>query len=144
MTSCEKAKGSHIMVAVVATAVVLSLFISTVWFASVVFFFLLTLLGILVPCYLIPARWVDHFSIKDIGLDVAVIGSIVSCVGVIANNLMLDHILAMQIWMFSNIILLVWSYGLWKNWWNGGISGMVLCGMYAFYAVTNVWGLMHV
>lgn len=83
------------------------------------------------------------FRREDLGLDVAVLGSIVSCAGVVANNLMLDHILAMQIWMWSNLILLVWSYGLWRKWWDGGLSGLVLFLMYGFYAVTNAWGLMH-
>lgn len=83
-------------------------------------------------------------KIKDIGLDLAVVGCIISCVGVVANNLMLDHILAMQIWMFSNLVLLVWAYGLYRKWWDGGLSGLVLCVMYLFYTVTNVWGLMHV
>ena len=80
----------------------------------------------------------------ELGLDLAVIGSIISCVGVIANNILLDHIMAMEIWMVSNIFLFIWSYGLYRKYWDGGISGAVLCGMYAFYSITNLWGLMHV
>jgi len=78
---------------------------------------------------------------RDLGLDIAVLGSIVSCIGVIWNNIFLNHIAAMQIWAFSNLILLVWSYGLWKKKWDGGLSGLVLCLMYFFYTITNVWGL---
>lgn len=82
-------------------------------------------------------------DLKEYGFDIAIVGSVVSCAGVVENNLFLDHVAAMQIWMFSNIILFVWAYGLWKQKWDGGLSGMVLCGMYAFYSITNVWGLMH-
>jgi len=87
---------------------------------------------------------INVFQSEDYGLDLAVIGSVISCLGVVANNLMLDHILAMQIWMFSNIFLLAWSFGLWKGWWDGGLSGLVLFLMYGFYSITNAWGLMHV
>lgn len=81
-------------------------------------------------------------DILDYELDLAVIGSIVSCIGVIWNNIFLDHVAAMQIWALSNLILLCWSFGLWKKWWDGGLSGLVLCLMYAFYTVTNVYGLV--
>ena len=81
---------------------------------------------------------------RDIGLDIAVLGGIISCVGVVWNNIFLDHVTAMQIWAVSNVVLLVWSYGLWKKWWDGGLSGLVLCLMYLFYTVTNIWGLYHV
>lgn len=84
------------------------------------------------------------FTLVDAGLDIAVLGSIVSCIGVVWNNVFLDHTTAMQIWMVSNLILLVWSYGLYRKWWDGGLSGLVLCLMYMFYTVTNIWGLMHV
>jgi Ca2+/Na+ antiporter len=83
-----------------------------------------------------------EFTIKDIGLDVAVLGSIVSCIGVIWNNIFLDHVAAMQIWALSNVLLMIWAYGMWKHWWEDGLSGLVLCLMYAFYTVTNVYGLV--
>jgi hypothetical protein len=82
----------------------------------------------------------EQFS--GIGADLAVLGTIVSCCGVAANNLYLDHTLAMQIWVFSNIILGAWAFGLYKRYWDGGISGAALFLMYGFMLVTGVWGLM--
>ena len=78
---------------------------------------------------------------RNLGADIAVIGSIISGIGVVANNVFLDHILAMQIWVVSNALLLLWSYGLYKNWWNGGISGLALCLMYLLMLVSGVYGL---
>jgi len=83
----------------------------------------------------------EQFS--GIGADLAVLGTIVSSCGVVANNLYLNHILAMQIWVISNIILGVWAFGLYRRWWDGGISGVALCLMYAFMLVSGVWGLMQ-
>jgi Ca2+/Na+ antiporter len=85
----------------------------------------------------------SHF-LEDYGFSLAAIGAVISCLGVVYNNIRLDHIAAMEVWMFSNTVLLIWSFGLYKKWWDGGLSGAVLCGMYLFYTVTNIWGLMHV
>lgn len=79
-----------------------------------------------------------------LGIALAVTGTLVSCAGVIANNLILDHVMAMYVWRISNIILFFWAFGLWRKLWDGGISGAALCGMYAFFAITNEWGLEHV
>ena len=79
-----------------------------------------------------------------IGTVLTLFGALVSCIGVYANNIMLDHILAMQIWRVSNFILLVWSVGLWRKWWDGGIAGIPLIAMYAWYCCTNEWGLWQV
>ena len=83
----------------------------------------------------------EQFS--GVGADLAVLGTIVSSCGVVANNLYLNHILAMQIWVISNIILCLWAFGLYRRWWDGGISGAALCLMYAFMLVSGVWGLMQ-
>ena len=83
----------------------------------------------------------EQFS--GIGADLAVLGTIVSSCGVVANNIYLDHILAMQIWVISIIILCLWAFGLYKRWWDGGVSGAALCLMYAFMLVSGVWGLMQ-
>lgn len=81
---------------------------------------------------------------EQAGTILAITGTIVSCLGVIQNNLFLDHIAAMQVWRISNFVLLGWSFGLYRKWWDGGLAGLSLVGMYAFYCITNEWGLMHV
>jgi hypothetical protein len=86
----------------------------------------------------------DDFDIglvQDLGLDLVVLGTIISVLGVIANNLLLAHILAMQIWMFSNLIFAVYFYGRWKQWWDGGLSDQIMCGLYLFMLISGLWGL---
>lgn len=79
---------------------------------------------------------------RNIGLDLAVIGSAISIVGVLLNNVFLLHREAMLVWVVSNIILMGYFYGHWKDWWNGGLSSEVICLMYAVMLVSGVWGLM--
>lgn len=87
----------------------------------------------------------EYTGITDlIGATLAIAGTIISCLGVVANNLILDHVMAMYVWRISNIILFFWAFGLWRKLWDGGISGAALCGMYAFFVITNEWGLEHV
>jgi len=78
---------------------------------------------------------------KDIGFYLSLGGAIISVIGVIVNNVMLDHIGAMQIWAFSNVILLVYFYGEYKCWWSNGLSSAALCAMYVVFTVTNLYGL---
>jgi len=78
---------------------------------------------------------------KDIGLDLVVIGSTISIIGVLANNVFLLHITAMQIWVLSNLIFAAFFYGRWKQWWDGGLADEVMCGMYLVMLVSGVWGL---
>ena len=87
---------------------------------------------------------IEWLGIKNIGTDLAWMGAIISVIGTTFNNLYLDHLEAMLIWRFSNLILLVWSIGLWRKWWDGGLAGLALVGMYSYYSVTNEWGLFHV
>jgi len=77
-----------------------------------------------------------------IGPVLAITGSAIATIGVIANNILLDHILAMQIWVVSNVLLLVWAYGYTHKWWNNALSGMALVVMYAVMLVSGVWGLL--
>lgn len=78
---------------------------------------------------------------KDIGLDLVVLGSIISVIGVVYNNIILNHIAAMQIWTVSNLLFVIYFYGRWKNWWDGGVSNAVMCGLYLFMLVSGIWGL---
>lgn len=77
----------------------------------------------------------------NIGILLAFSGAAVSCIGVTANNLELNHIAAMNFWRISNIIFLVWAFGFWRKWWDGGVSGLPLVAMYSYYVITNEIGL---
>lgn len=78
------------------------------------------------------------------GTVIAFLGMLISCVGVIANNIVLDHILAMIIWVPSNTIFLLYFYGRSQGWWDGHIGDGVMCVNYAAMLVSGLWGLLHV
>ncbi len=82
-------------------------------------------------------------KLRHIGLILAIAGSVISGIGVIANNILLDHILAMQVWRFSNVILAIYFFGNWKRWWEGGLSSGIMCGLYTLFLLTNEWGLQN-
>ena len=78
---------------------------------------------------------------ENIGLDLAVLGTVISIVGVVANNIFLLHYIAMMVWLFSNLIFIVYFYGRAKDWWDGGIPDMLLCINYIVMLVTGIFGL---
>jgi hypothetical protein len=80
---------------------------------------------------------------KDIGLDIVVVATIISVLGVIFNNLLLNHIAAMQVWTASNALFAIYFYGRWKGKWDGGLCDEIMCGLYLFMLVSGVWGLMQ-
>ena len=81
------------------------------------------------------------FTLKDIGLDIALVGFIISCIGVLENNVFLDHIGAMLWWVPINAIFCLYFFGRSKGYWDGGVSDWLLCLNYAFMLVSGVWGL---
>ncbi len=82
--------------------------------------------------------------IESVGTSVAVTGSIISVIGSCINNLQHNHRMAMEFWMVSNVLLLVWCIGNLAGLWNGGISVFAMLCMYLIFATTNYWGLYHV
>jgi hypothetical protein len=79
---------------------------------------------------------------NHIGYSLAVTGSALSIIGTLVNNLWLDHIFAMWIWLFSNPILYIWSIGVIKHRWHNGLSMAAIATMYLVFFVTNVIGLL--
>jgi len=82
-------------------------------------------------------------ELRNIGLDLAVIGSAISIVGVLVNNVFLLHVLAMQIWVFSNLIFCICFYGRTKDYWDGGLSDKVMFWMYVVMFLSGILGLMQ-
>ena len=78
-----------------------------------------------------------------IGAGLAILGTAVTIVGVLVNNVLLDHYLAMLIWMPSNLILFIWAVGHGRRWWDSGVSIDALVVMYGVFCVTNLYGLMR-
>jgi hypothetical protein len=76
-----------------------------------------------------------------LGQIIIVIGSIVTSIACIYNNLLLDHVFAMKIWRISNILLFIWAVGFWRKWWKDGLAARALVVMYFTFVVTNEIGL---
>jgi hypothetical protein len=79
-----------------------------------------------------------NISKQTIGTILAVVGSIFSLVGAAANNMLLDPLLARQLWLVSNPLLLCWAIGIWKKYWCDGIGVDAICAMYTFYTATGI------
>jgi len=82
-------------------------------------------------------------DLKDIGLDIAVLGFIISLVGVIENNLLLNHVAAMLWWVPSNAIFCLYFFGRSRDLWDGHIGDEVMCINYAFMLVSGIVGLVQ-
>ena len=72
-----------------------------------------------------------------IGGALLIVGSAISLYGAHANNIWLDHNLALRIWNISNVIMLVWAVGLSRKWWDGGLPAIAMIVLYAYYTITN-------
>ena len=87
-----------------------------------------------------PARFQ---MIEWTGTTFAVAGSIISVWGALVNNLQHDHHRAMELWMYSNVLLLAWCAGNLLGFWNGGISVGAMMVMYLAFTSSNIWGFYH-
>ena len=81
-------------------------------------------------------------NVKDIGLDLVAVGTLISLIGVVYNNLLLQHTMAMFVWVFSNAIFGIYFYGRINDWWDGGLSNKFLLVNYLFMLVSGVYGLL--
>jgi hypothetical protein len=80
-----------------------------------------------------------------VGITLGVTGSFISLVGALANNLWLDHNLAMLAWMASNPLLLAYFIGVDMRWWNGQhLSTRALIVLYLIFTVSNAYGLTKI
>ena len=79
-----------------------------------------------------------------VGGILLVIGCALSLYGAHANNIWLDHNLALRVWGYSNIVQMAWAIGLWRKWWNGGLPAIALCVLYGYYTVTNFIALQNI
>jgi hypothetical protein len=88
----------------------------------------------------------EPYSIIDIVLSVsgsalAILGSLIACIGVYVNNQKHDHIQAMRLWSWSNPMLCVWAVGWCAGLWDGAVPVAGLAIMYAYYSISNRMGL---
>jgi hypothetical protein len=87
---------------------------------------------------------ISKFEASDvaIGNAIAAIASCVSIVGVFYNNVLLQHTVAMQIWVVSNLLFVAFFYGQYMKWWNGGLSSLTVCITYFIMLITGLYGLV--
>jgi hypothetical protein len=83
----------------------------------------------------------DYTMLDLTGVAISILGSCISVYGVITNNIFLDHVSAMFIWRWSNILLASYFFGDWIGWWNSRISSGIMFGLYLLFAITNEIGL---
>jgi hypothetical protein len=83
-----------------------------------------------------------NIDISRIGPWLAIPGSIIATVGVLVNNVELNHTHAMVVWVFSNALLMVWAHGFAEGWWKNAVSGRAMCAMYAIMLVSGIYGLL--
>ena len=79
-----------------------------------------------------------------IGGALLIVGSAISLYGAYFNNMVLDHTAALHVWSISNIVLLTWSIGLWRKWWDGGLPALAMCVTYVYYTVTNLYAICSI
>jgi hypothetical protein len=84
-----------------------------------------------------------NFTSTDtiVGSTLVFVATTISVVGILFNNVLLLHYLAMLTWSVSNILFVVFFYGQYKGWWNGSLPSAILCGLYAFMFITGIYGL---
>ena len=75
---------------------------------------------------------------NNVGAALGVAGSVVALIGSLAVNLLHDQLLAREIWLLSNPLLLAWAIGAQKKWWGNGLGIGAIVMMYLVYAVTGI------
>jgi hypothetical protein len=79
-----------------------------------------------------------------VGNYIAVAASIISITGVIFNNAMLEHTMAMWIWTVSNFLFIIFFFGQYIKLWNSGLSSATICITYVIMFVTGIYGLVQI
>ena len=75
---------------------------------------------------------------NNVGAALGVAGSVVALIGSLAVNLLHDQLLAREIWLLSNPLLLAWAIGAQKKWWGNGLGIGAIVMMYLVYTVTGI------
>lgn len=78
------------------------------------------------------------FTLSHIAKSLAISGTLLSVAGALANNLLLDPLLARELWMISNPIMLMLVLGNRQGLWNGNISNTAVAITYGIFTVSNL------
>ena len=79
---------------------------------------------------------------NSIGAALGIAGSAVALIGSLAVNLLHDQLLAREIWLLSNPLLLGWSIGLQRGYWKNGMGVGAVTVMYISYTVVGFLSFM--
>ena len=77
-----------------------------------------------------------------IGAALGIAGSVVALIGSLAVNLLHDQLLAREIWLLSNPLLLAWAIGLRRGYWKNGLGVGAVTIMYISYTVVGFLSFM--
>ena len=75
---------------------------------------------------------------NNLGAALGIAGSVVALIGSLAVNLLHDQLLAREIWLLSNPLLLAWAIGAQKKWWGNGLGIGAIVMMYAIYTFSGI------
>jgi hypothetical protein len=84
---------------------------------------------------------INEKTLSLIGWLLILSGSGLGIIGGIINAIAL-HDLAIDIWMVSNLLLLMWAIGFIKGWWNKKISVEAIAIMYAVFTICNIYAIV--
>ena len=79
---------------------------------------------------------------NDVGAALGIAGSVVALIGSLAVNLLHDQLLAREIWLLSNPLLLAWAIGLQRGYWKNGMGVGAVTVMYISYTVVGFLSFM--
>ena len=75
---------------------------------------------------------------NNVGAALGIAGSVVALIGSLAVNLLHDQLLAREIWLLSNPLLLAWAIGAQKKWWGNGLGIGAIVMMYGVYTLMGI------
>jgi len=79
---------------------------------------------------------------SNLGTTLSCMGSFLNSIGAIINAIGY-HNEAFIIWFFGNPMLMVWAYGYWKGYWNGGLSALYIIVMHGIFMIFNVYAILR-
>lgn len=74
------------------------------------------------------------------GSGLIIFGTAIGTIGGIVNAVNY-HNMAIDLWFFSNLALLMWAIGFVKGWWNKKLSVEWIAGMYLIFTIMNIYAI---
>jgi hypothetical protein len=78
---------------------------------------------------------------SNTGTTLSFYGSLLNSIGAIINALGY-HNEAFIVWFFGNPMLMIWAFGYWKGYWNGGMPAVYITLMYGIFMIFNFYAIL--